>query len=54
MTRTTKSPKGKVVVTSVSLSPEASAKLEAYCQKHERPRSWVVEKLIEKYLEKLQ
>ena len=53
MVKTARSPKGKVKVLSVSLSPEAVAKLERYCQKHERPRSWVFEKLVTLYLEKL-
>jgi predicted transcriptional regulator len=53
MTRKPRSPKGVVERFTVSLSPEAAAKLEAYCQKNERPRSWVVEKLITFYLEKM-
>ncbi len=50
MTRKTKSPKGKVKIVAVSLSPDAAAKLDKYCQRHERPRSWVVEKLIKEKL----
>jgi len=53
MTRRRKSPKGLVKRYSVSLSPEASAKLDAYCKRRERGPSWVVEKLITLYLEKL-
>jgi predicted transcriptional regulator len=53
MTRTPRSPKGLVQRFTVSLSPETTARLEAYCRKHDRPRSWVVEKLIARYLEKL-
>jgi hypothetical protein len=53
MTRPTKSLKGKVKIVSVSLMPETAAKLEKYCRTHERGRSWVVEKLINLYLEKL-
>jgi predicted transcriptional regulator len=54
MTRKTKSPKGKVVIVSVSLSPEAAAKLAKYCERHQRPRSWVVEKALQAYLTKLE
>lgn len=54
MTRPTRSPKGAVKKYSVSLSPEASAKLEKYCEKNERPYSWVMDKLVTLYLEKLQ
>lgn len=53
MTRKSKSPKGFVERYSVSLSPEASAKLNAYCKRSERGPSWVVDKLITLYLEKL-
>ncbi len=54
MTRETKSPKGKVKVVSVSLTPEVAAKLERYCERNERGKSWVVEKLVTLYLDKLQ
>jgi len=54
MTRETKSPKGKVKVVSVSLTPEAATKLEKYCERNERGKSWVVDKLIMLFLEKLQ
>jgi predicted DNA-binding protein len=54
MTRTPRSPKGTVNKLCVSLSPEAAAKLDAYCRKHERPRSWVLTKLVDLYLEKLE
>ena len=54
MTRETKSSKGKVKVISISLTPEALAKLEAYCEKHDRGASWVVDKLVKvSNLEKL-
>ena len=53
MTRTTKSPKGAVVKLSISVSPESAAKLEAYCKKHDRGASWVVDKLIARYVDKL-
>jgi hypothetical protein len=53
MTRPTKSTKGPVVKLSVSISPEATAKLEKYCQRKERGKSWVFEKLISLYLDKL-
>jgi hypothetical protein len=53
MVRPTKSPKGAAVKFAVSVSPESSAKLEAYCRKNDRPRSWVIDKLIARYLEKL-
>lgn len=52
MTRTPKSPLGKVSKFNVSLSPETAARLQAYCQKNERPRSWVVEKAVAAYLKK--
>ena len=54
MTRTPKSELGKVSKFCVSLSPEATAKLEGFCQKYERPRSWVLEKLVTLYLDKLE
>jgi predicted transcriptional regulator len=50
MTRKTTSPKGKVKIVTVSLSPEAAAKLDKYCKSHERPKSWVVDKLIREKL----
>ncbi len=53
MTRKSRSPKGTVSKFTVSLSPEATERLEDYCRRNERPRSWVVEKLITLYLEKL-
>ena len=53
MTRSTKNPEGPVTRLSVSVSPEIAAKLDAYCEKKERPRSWVIEKLIARYLEKM-
>ncbi|MCG3150090.1 MAG: hypothetical protein PCFJNLEI_03561 [Verrucomicrobiae bacterium] len=53
MTKPTRSKEGPVVRFSVSLAPEVAAKLKAYCGKHERTQSWVVEKLIARYLEKL-
>lgn len=54
MTRTPRSEKGTVSKLSVSLSPETAARLEAYCQKNERPRSWVIEKAVAAYLTKLE
>ena len=53
MVRPTKSPKGAAVKISVSISPESAAKLEAYCKKNDRGASWVVDKLIARYVEKL-
>jgi hypothetical protein len=53
MVRPTKSPEGAVVKFAVSVSPESWVKLEAYCRKNDRPRSWVIDKLIARYLEKL-
>ena len=53
MVRPTKSKQGAAVKLSVTVSPESAAKLEAYCRKKERPRSWVIDKLIARYLEKL-
>jgi len=54
MTRPTKSKLGTVSKVTVSISPETAARLEAYCQKNERPRSWVVEKALQAYLTKLE
>jgi predicted transcriptional regulator len=54
MTRTPRSKLGIVSKLSVSVSPETAARLEAYCQKNERPRSWVVEKALQAYLTKLE
>jgi predicted transcriptional regulator len=54
MTRTPKSKLGKVNKFAISLSPEATAKLEAFCRKHERARSWALEKLVNRYLDKLE
>jgi hypothetical protein len=51
--RPTKSKRGAAVKLSVTVSPESAAKLEAYCRKNDRGRSWVIEKLIARYLEKL-
>jgi hypothetical protein len=51
--RPTKSAKGAAVKLSVTVSPESAAKLEAYCTKKDRGPSWVVDKLIARYLEKL-
>jgi len=53
MTRQTKSIKGPVVKISVSISLEAAAKLEKFCERNERGKSWVLEKLIDLYLDKL-
>ena len=53
MVRPTKSPKGVAVKLSVTVSPESAAKLAAYCKKNDRPVSWVVDKLITRYVEKL-
>jgi hypothetical protein len=54
MTRPTKSKSGeKVVKLSVSITPESAAKLEAYCKAKDRGASWVVDKLIARYLGKL-
>jgi predicted transcriptional regulator len=36
----------------ISLSPETFGKLEAYCRKNERPRSWVIEKALAAYLKR--
>jgi predicted DNA-binding protein len=54
MTRPTKSAKGPVVKLSVSISPEAAAKLEAFCKRNERGKSWVLEKLITDHLDKME
>jgi predicted transcriptional regulator len=54
MTRTPRSEQGTVSKFSVSLSPETAARLESYCQKNERPRSWVIEKALAVYLTKLE
>ena len=54
MTRAPRSKLGVVDKVTVSLSPETSARLETYCQKNERPRSWVVEKALQTYFAKLE
>jgi len=54
MTRKPKSELGKVSKFCVSLSPEAMARLEAFCRKHERARSWTLDKLVKLYLDKLE
>ena len=38
---------------SISLAPEVAAKLAAYCEKRGCTKTWAVEKLITRYLEKL-
>lgn len=38
---------------SVTVSPESAAKLQRYCKKNDRGASWVVDKLIARYVEKL-
>lgn len=53
MVRTTKSPKGPVQRFTVSISPETAAKLERYCEENDRPRSWVLDKLVGLYVDKL-
>jgi hypothetical protein len=53
MARPRKSSKGLAQKFTVSLSPEATEMLEKYRAKRERDRSWVVEKLILRYLPKL-
>jgi len=53
MTRTPNSKAGPVVRFSICLPPEVAAKLEAYCRKRGCAKSWAVEKLITRYLEKL-
>jgi len=52
MTQKPRSPKGTVTKFCISLSPETTARLATYCQKNERPRSWVVEKALQAYLTK--
>jgi predicted transcriptional regulator len=54
MTRKPKSKLGRVFKCNVSISPETAARLEAYCRKHERPRSWVVEKALKAHLTRLE
>ena len=53
MVRPTKSLKGVAVKFTVSVSPESWEKLEAYCRKNDRPRSWVIDKLIARFLARL-
>ncbi len=53
MVRPTKSKLGAAVKISVSISPESATKLDAYCKKNDRGASWVVDKLIARYVEKL-
>ena len=52
MTRTPKSKLGTVSKFCVSLSPETTARLEAYCRKEDRSRSWAIEKALQAYLTK--
>jgi hypothetical protein len=54
MTRIPKSKLGKVSKFCVSLSPEAMTKLESFCRKHERSRSWTLDKPVTLYLDKLE
>lgn len=54
MTRTPRSTLGTVSKLSVSISPETAGRLIAYCERNERPRSWVVEKALQAYLTKLE
>jgi predicted transcriptional regulator len=53
MVRPTNSPKGVTVKWSITVSPESAAKMETYCDKKDRQRSWVIDQLIARYLEKL-
>jgi predicted transcriptional regulator len=53
MVRLTKSPKGPVQRFTVSISPETAAKLERYCEKKDRQRSWVIDKLVSLHVDKL-
>ena len=53
MVRPTKSKQGPAVKLSVTVSPESAAKLDAYCKKNDRAASWVVDKLIARYVGKL-
>jgi hypothetical protein len=53
MSKPTRSKAGPVVRFSVSLAPDVAAKLAAYCEKRGCPKTWVIEKLITRYLEKL-
>jgi predicted transcriptional regulator len=52
MTRGPRSPLGTVNKFNISLSPETFAKLETYCRKNERPRSWVIEKALAAFFKK--
>ena len=52
MTRKPRSPLGTVNKFNISLSPETFAKLEAYCARNERPRSWVIEKALNAFFRK--
>lgn len=53
MVRPRNSELGAAVKISVSISPESAAKLERYCEKKDRQRSWVIDKLIARYVDKL-
>lgn len=53
MTRTPNSKAGPVVRFSICLPPDVAARLEAYSKKRGCPKSWAIEKLITRYLEKL-
>jgi hypothetical protein len=53
MARPQKSKAGPVERFSISLAPEVAAKLANYCKKRGCPKTWAVEQLIVRYLEKL-
>ena len=53
MTRPMKSKNGPAVKLSITISPESAAKLTAYCKKNDRAVSWVIDKLLALYIDKL-
>lgn len=52
MARPRKNEEEKYIRKDISMDPEQYRRLCDYCQKEERPLSWVVRKALEEYLEK--
>ena len=51
MARPKKKAEDKAVRQSVSMDPVQLRQVVAYCQKEDRPMSWVIRKALEMYLE---
>ena len=52
MARPKKQDGEKCIRKDISMDPEQYRKLCEYCQKQERPLSWVVRKALDEYLQK--